>query len=507
MVNNDLLDDHLQIGNSEPTDSYRPGTATQLVDLDELFDTTNQSEVTQMVSGLEEFKTGLVSPEALELLGIDTSTGEFDPHPSKFNAVAGAEGFLSTILESFRKAIEWIIKYVRKAIDWVLNTVKTIFGFKNSKRQEEVINSNLDPLKEEFEKTIVGLGLDPSIYNVSNFIGTLPKGNDRYAQIRILSNKLGDDLEAIKRVGETLPLITEVMQDLKKAGEMATISSGKMERTINDEYKKFKYQMNNGTLETSVGESTIANRVLAACMELSSKFQRNVLLSKVINVFESLYGIEFTNQELGQGLKRIQEELNRTVEVRLVNVKETSPEQWINQISTLNRRYVEIKDRDLDLSSINWRAIGNSINNKTSVKVEEMATVFRTPLILEAYQEAAIGLRDYVNSCHLITKELLKLNQQIKNLIGWYGRVHTYYYSGVLGDIETMKQVIKAAKESGASPLESSTGGPPLDFVSMNGSQPTTVTELFGAHANFLYEADTAGVKTALETFKKQVGF
>lgn len=501
----DYLDDHLQIGNSNPTDAFKSGTDVQLVDLDELFVETEQGEINEMVAGYEEFLKGVVSKQTAIRMGCEDFN--LDPFPSEHNARMGNEGFLTSIFEGFRKFIEAIIKYIRKAIDWVISLVRKIFGYEKTDRQVAAIEEKLPALKEEFEKTILGFGLDPNVFNVSNFVGNLPPGETRAPQIRLFSDRLKTDEEAVNALATTFPEITEGMKVLTKLGNDAIFKSKKLERVVDEEFKKFRIALNNGSIELNPERSTVHINLDKAILELKVALDTQPMVDVVHKVYEKMYSVEVTNEELGRGIKGIRDMVSKRAKERILKFPKGDHAKIMSRISELSSMYVAAKDNDVNLKNFNWKALGNVINKSDAAKIEEISNVLKSPKLLALYQGVSNEMRAYSDLCALTARELMIIKEQITNVITWYARINIYYMAGVIGDLETMKEVIAEAKSKGLNPLSDPDGLPPLDFVDTSEGQAKTRGEIFAAHANVIYEADVSGIKTSVDNFRKQMGF
>lgn len=506
MEKSDLLDDHLQIGNSNPTDTVIPGSEEQLIDLDEVYEETEQDTIKEMYAGYEEFLSGIVRKETALLMGCEDFN--LDPYPSEHNARVGNEGFLTTIFEGFRKFIEAIIRYVKSIVDWIIGLVRKVFGFQKTDRQVEEINKKLPALKKEFEDTVVGLGFDTNIFNVTNFISNLPPGKERYPQLEIMASKMQDDQEAIGNLLKVVPEVNKGLKLLTRLGDDALFKARRLTRTIDEEYKKFKIGLNNGSIDLDSSRSTVFINIHKAIMELKVALDPEEVLGIISFVFKESYGLKVKNEELARGINAFQEEIQNNVVKRVVDFPKGDVSAIMAHINKLSVEYAKFKDSEINLKNFNWKALGDVINRPDTLKVEEVSLVYKSPQLLQAYQGVSKELKLYLEVCNTTAKELSRLKNQFVNIVTWHSRINAYYMSGVTGDFEKVSAILKEARDKGLNPLtEGMQNIPPLEFVDTSAGDPTTKFEIIAAHINVIYDMDAGGIKSSINNFKKQVGY
>jgi len=499
----DLLDDYFQLG--EPVNSYQPGENKQKVDLTEYYKETGQDDATVMVMGTEELNFGKLSRRTAILLKLKRSRA-YDPFPTERNARMGAEGLITTIVDGFKTFIETIIKYIRMAIDWVVDTIKGIFGFRKSARIEKAIDDNLDAMKKEFEATLLGLGFPVSEYNVEKFVGELKPGQDRKLQLVMLKNKLEGDKEAIDGLGKSLPILVQAMAKIKQANEKLGVKTKALKKAISDEFSRtrVRHATNN---PVSGSASTEVLRVLTACQEVKLALDVNSIAESVGALYNTLYGIEFTNDELTNGFTAVRSKLQSLVKTESVKLTPQKTSEIFLGIQYLNARYQELSDNEIDLSKVDWRALGQVIDKGDADRVNTIANYFgATNQLLPTYQETTVAVRNYTQFCFNITQALLIIEKQISNLVEWHRRCHAYYYAGVIGDVETVVNMVKEARAKGHNPLANGFDVP-VGMVYIREADAKTLGEKAAANINFIITEDIAGVKTSLNNFSRQIGW
>lgn len=506
MATNDLLDDYMQVGNAQPTDSYEPGENTQLVDLTEFYKDTDQSKATVMVNGLEELSLGVLSKKTARLLKLK-NLDKYDPYPSAFNARLGTEGLLSSIATGFRKFIEAIIKYIRMAIDWVVNLIKGIFGFRNSKRLNEKISSNINELEDEFSKTLIGLGFPSNEYSVEAFLGNLPQDQLRQGQVAALVSKFKKDEDTIQGLIDAVPLFKEIMFELKAIGDGAVRSTDKLKRVITDEHKKALELQRRGVSQGVSTQSTESNRIYKECLEVLLALNTNKITPKLSLLFDALYGIKFTNEELDRGFNEVREKLRKEVEIKTLTLSGINAGANLGQIQDLNMKYQNIKDRDIDLSTVDWKKLGNAIQLDEADKIQQIAGLYNFPPLIAMYQSVSVHIRNFTSFCHLVTNELFKVERQIETLVNWHARTSLYYISGLSGDIQQMTKIIKEAKAQGLSPYAFADNSPKINSKFIKETQLEGFYEKMADVNHDIIEMDLLNIKGKANKFTKQLGF
>lgn len=491
------IDDYQQIGNSSPVDSYQPGENKQRIDLTEYYQVSEQNNATVMVMGSEQLNLGTFSKQVarhLKLQGVE----KYDPFPSERNARMGAEGFFSAVYNGFKDFIEAIIKYIRMAIDWVVDMVKGIFGFRKSERITKAIDDELGNLKKEFEDTMISFGFNIAEYNVENFLGKLPAGQDRVAQIHLLKNRLDSDVDQIKKLDACVPLIQQINAKIQQAGDKVNNAQKRLKRVILDEYNRSRVRYKGGNHVDGANSSEVTV-VLKAIQETSLALDTKEIAGLMQKLYKDLYSIEFANEELTHKFDQVQTRLKNEVQASTSVVRGVDVSATMTSIQALNVRYQSLVDSEIDISKVNWKALGEIVDKSDGEKLAAMSTYYGAPALLAAYQELSVDIRNFVQCAYGISKEVLRVEKQITSLVEWYGRIHAYYYAGVLGDAEGIAKVVDDAVKRGLSPIVEGR-------VFIKDADAKTFGEKLTANVNFAIQNDIGGVKTSLNNFTKQIG-
>lgn len=498
------LTEYFQLGNADPADSYVPGDDKQRIDLDEFYRETEQDKITVMVMGSEALSLGKLSKRTAVLLGLKDAD-RYDPFPSERNARMGAEGFLSTVAEKFKDFIEAIIRYIRMAIDWVVDTIKTVFGFRKSDRINKAVNDSLDELKEEFAKTLTGLGFPATEYNVERFIGNLPANKDRVPQMVLLKNKFVSDQEAIKALAESYPVIQQCVGKLNQSSDRALKAANNLKKVIADEYNRTRVRRTTqGPLESDA--SPEVNRVYKACVETKAALDIKPIADQVKQLYEVLYKVEFNNDELMNGFDQVRKKLQGSIQAESMNLYNQDVGTLLATIQYLNSRYLAIKDNEIDLRGVNWKQIGSIIDKSDADKVRAIADFYKYPKLLAVYQEATVDVRNFTNFCYSTSQSLLQMEKQTSNLIEWFNRTHAYYYHGVLDEVDKLREIVLEARSKKLNPMADMFGNP-TGHVFIKDADAKTFMERASAEANFIISNDLAGTKTIFNNFTKQIGW
>lgn len=512
---NEYLDPYKQIATGHPDDSYEPGTDKQRIDLTEMYKETQQDDATMMVTGIESMQLGKFSRRVaahFKLAGYE----QYDPFPSERNARAGAEGFFGTIMEGFKTFIENIIKYIRMAVNWVVDTVKGIFGFRKSARINKEINDNLGKMKQEFVTTLSGLGFPAEDYNLENFLQNLPPNQDRVAQLTLLKSKFETDKESIDSLAEALPLLQQCMVKLKQVADRVTKANQSLKVTIGKEYTKVRVRASNPVHERTLETSPEVNRLMKEILEIASILDVDGITSQVSKLYDVLYKVKFSNEELQNGFSECRKKIQDTVVTEVVKLNKQDVPTILATIQYLNARYIEITDNTVDISKIDFKNLATIVDRGESDKITEISNYYYQHqkfgsgfvTLQQAYQQMCVDVRNYTNFCFSVSQSLMVVERQASNLVDWYNRAHAYYYHGLLGDIDTMAKLNLEARKKGHNPSADVEGYPyNADAVFIKGADAKTFLERNAATMNVIVEQDLAGVKTSFNNFAKQTGW
>jgi hypothetical protein len=493
-----MLDSYYQVGNSDPTDGYIPGENKQRIDLTEFYETNDQESATVMVMGTEELRLGKLSRRTATLLGL-SGTESYDPFPSERNARMGTEGFFSTVVDGFKSFIEAIIKYIRMAIDWVVDLIRGFFGFRKSARITNEINNSLGDMKIEFAKTLNGLGFPGDVYSVEAYLGDLPPGRDRDAQLHLLRSKFANDSDQIQKLSESVPLLQQAMVKIKQISERVEKSQKGFKKTLAEEFTRTRVRHSTNNMGAPFTE---VNRILKAVEEATLSLDSSELVDLVSKLYNTLFDIKFTNDELTNGFSNTQKKLQESVKLEVVKLDKVNVGQTLENIQYLNTRYMEMVDNEIDISKVNWKAIGDTVSRSDAEKIQALSTYYSNPNILSQYQKMSVQVRSFTQFCFFITSELKRVEKQIVDLVSWHQRTHAYYYAGFMNDLEKIQAIVIEAREKGKAPI---IGNDHMVFIKAADAQ--TFMEKLSANINFGLENDIGGLKTRINNFTKQTGW
>lgn len=506
----EALDGYKQLGNSAPTDSYIPGEGKQRVDLEEYYKETSQDEGTYMMQGFEQLSLRRLSKTLARQLGL-SGVESYDPFPSERNAVQGSEGLFSYIADKFKSMIEGIIKYIRMVIDWVVDTIKTFFGYRKSERITKAIDESLGDLHDQFADTMQGLGFPKSEYNLEKYLGELAPGENVKFQIILLKSKMEKDQDAITGLTEALPLLQQASTKMIKVNSDVDRAVTRLKKVIKEEYESARVRKSRGETLNAFDSPEMV-RVMTTINETRLALDTAGVTEIVQKLYSTLYKIEFTNEELIEGFDKVRNRLKTTLQSEKVKVIKQDAPGLLLGIELLKKRYMELADDKVNLDAVDWKALGKAIDKSDSDQIKMMSDFFTAPgvptdsKLLAEYQRLSIEVRTFSQFCFSIAQSMLTVQRQAINLIDWHNRTYAYYYSGLLGDIDTMMAVIKDAKAAGHSPLHDSKGRPPpMLFIKEADAQ--TFMEKLSSNLNLVVESDVAGVKASFNNFAKQIGW
>lgn len=507
----DYLEAYKQIATGHPDDSYEPGTGKQRIDLTEFYQETQQDDATVMVSGIESLRLGKFSKQVAARFKI-AGYESYDPFPSERNARAGQEGFFTTIKEGFKTFIENIIKYIRMAVDWVVDTVKGIFGFRKSARITKAINDDLGKLKLEFVKTLNELGFPGKDYNLENFLMELPPDQDRIAQLTLLKSKFETDQESIDGLAEAMPVLQQTLAKITHCTDKVTRASKKLGASIAKEYTSLRVRAGNPALQTQATESPELNRITKEIQEVSLSLDVNEIATLVSKVYEVLYKVKFSNDELQTKFSECRKRVQDTVQTGSVQLRKQDVPMILASIQQLNLRAIEINASVAEISKIDFKGLASVVDIGEANKVAEIANFFNhpqiSPALVQSYQLLTVDVRSFTQFCFSVTQSLLLVERQAANLVSWYNRAHAYYYHGLLGEVDKMAQLSLEARSEGHKGVGDADGYMyAVDRVLIKDADAKTIGEKTTAQLEVIIKSDFGGTKTALNNFSKQIGW
>lgn len=507
---NKFTESYDQYSPHHPANGNLPSDGNQRLDLDEVYEDTNQKDAGMLIAGIEAMSFGKISKRLAMSLKIKGAES-FDPFPSERNAIAGQEGFFTVIKDGFKDFIEGIIKYIKIAIDWVVNTIKSIFGFRKSSRITKKIDESLGDMRKEFSTAITGLGLDPNVYNAEHFIGNMPSGVDRLGQLTLMKTKIQSDEEAIKDLTEALPMLQASISTLAKSSERVEKAQQNLKRVITEEHKRLSVRASTQSPPQSADDSPERNRINKALLEVRNVLEVTPLTENVQQLFETLYKIKFSNEELQDGFSKVRKTIQDALVTESVKVKELGKSGVLTTIQFLNQRYIDIGKDEINLKAFKPDVFTKIINKEDSAKIFEMNAWLNSngnnSGLLEDYNSCAKAVRDFSQFTFIISNTILIVERQIENLCGWYHRANLYYCSAVINDIDGIAKANLDARAHNLHPRADLDGIPLDKFVYVQDGDAQTIMEKVSKFNEVMYKQNFGGVKDSMDTFGKQIGW
>jgi hypothetical protein len=244
----------------------------QLIDLDAAYKKTGETKTNELVEGLERYiNQKILGKREMELAGVKGGEN-FDPLPSRRNAVLGGESFLTAVKDGFLKIIDFIIKFIKGAVNWVIERIKVLLGFSKTKAEIKACDDARSDMEKEVKSTLSGFGINPSFYSLDQLVESAPRGIDRVEMIKYLSAKSKNETEMAKALTGVIPDLTTLTRKLRDSSDSLT-----------KRYKRFKVVLED------TRKKLAANRVGDAdAYELSSRTTLNRLYRSVKLSEESL---------------------------------------------------------------------------------------------------------------------------------------------------------------------------------------------------------------------------
>ena len=504
------VNDYFQLGNSTPTNGSQPNKEknndSQLVDLDEYYETDHQTDKTEMVTGTEQFfNLGVLSKRCAQLYGLK-GLSRYEPTATARNAqIAGNEGFFDAIKKGFETFIESVIKYIKMAVKWITGVVKTILGLNKSERQIAEIEKKLPALKEEFKHIMVGMGFPAEAYDMEEFIGNLPNNRNRSAQFSLLKAKVHDDTEAVESLNKVLPLFQQCLTSLKKISDNTGRQYNKFRADIKDAARSVKSGRTDGQAERT--------KLSAACLELEASLDVSGVQEDINKLYKELYGISFDNASLEKGFmnaKKLVADQTVAVEVR---VSQQNFGRLYPAIEASNKRYIELVERKIDVSNINFDQFEDIISRSDAEIIAEVDALASSSAqdgnagkLLSRYQHTSISVRNFVTLNAELSRLLMIVKQQCMGLCKWKIRMEHLLQAYILDDVETIAKQFLAAKAEGKD-VQLNDFGIPSNLAIMTGEHAQTVWEHFSGMTQEAIKTDLLGMKTAVNKLSTATGW
>ena len=500
------LSEYTQLG-KDNTNAYQPSDDDdkQRIDLDEFYETCEQTGVTAMVNGAEAyFSHGVLSKATARLCGIK-GCENFDPVPSRFNARLGGESFVTEIVDGFKKFIENIIKYIKMAVNWLIDIVKTLFGYKKTHRQVDQAAKEMENIKKEFNELLKGLGFPAGTWDLENFIGNPDMSFDRLSAFKILRSKFVDDEEAIKRLGESLPTFITTLGYMNDASKKMRRASDNFHRTIQNAAHQVQKQKTGGMPELEL------IKVAANEIKLATNFDE--VAGKLSELLTSLYMTKdkenkFSSEALQEGFMAIKAQLAGLVHVSVVSMKSVPDKATLlSKVAEASVRYEQLRETDIDISTIDFKLYSNIISQEDSKIIMDLDHLTNCGgALIASYNSTAKLVRDYTQFCHSIMTELNKVYKQLESLWLWHTRSQQMIYFYVLKDLETITELNKQYMAAGMNPYANGEGIPRVDAF-INYDDRVTLFEKIAGTANDLLEANINGIMDSIKEAGRNMGW
>ncbi|ASU03611.1 hypothetical protein RISINGSUN_59 [Erwinia phage vB_EamM_RisingSun] len=497
--------------NKGNTTAYLPGDDddTQRVDLDEYYEECEQTHVTKMVTGAEAFfSKGVLSKSLARLSGL-SGCENYDPIPSRMNARLGGEGFVSVIVDGFKKFIENIIKYVKMAVNWIVDLVKTLLGYKKTKRQVEQATAEMENIKKEFKELLKGLGFPSDKWDLDKFIADPEVSFDRMGAFHILRNKFMDDAEAIKRLGESLPTFVTAVEFMNQSSKNVKRASDNFHKVIHNVAGEVRKGKTDGRAELEL--------IKQAGHEIKLATNFEGITTKLSELYNALYTNtdgkvikenKFSNEALQEGYMEIRAQLQQLITTSSVSIQSVPDRQTLlSSIADASARYVALKDTDIDLSHIDFKQYGDLINKQDAEIIREIDKLTGVNgALISAYSNTAKMVRDYTQFCHSIINVLNQTNKQLENLWLWHSRAQQMIFFYVLKDFEGIVELNKQYIAMGMNPYANGEGIPRVDgFIKYD--DRVTMFEKIAGTANDLLEENINGIKDSIRNLSRSLGW
>lgn len=479
------------------------------IDLDEYYQETEQSTVNAMVTGSEQyFNHGTLSKATARLMAL-TGCENFDPIPSRMNARMGGEGFVATIVEGFKKFIENIIKYIRMAVNWLIDLVKTITGYKKTKRQVKQAEEEMANIKKEFHALLTGLGFPADKFDLEVFLGDPQMSFDRMGAFQILRSKFTTDAEAIKQLGDSLPVFLQTTEYMRNASKKMGKARDNFHRVINQAAQNIRKGKTDGQAELEL--------IKEAGSEIKLATNFNEIVQKLSELLTALYtspdgkGVKeakFSNEALQNGFMEIKASIQQMIVASTVSMSAIPDRGTLMEaVTAAKTRYQQLSDADLDLSDIDFKSYADIINMKDGDIIREIDKLTNVQgALISAYSSTAKLVRDYTQFCHGVMVELNKAHKQLESLWLWHNRSQQMIYFYVLKDLDAIIELNKQYQAAGMSPYANGEGIPRVDgFV--NYDDRVTLFEKIAGTTNELLEANINGIKDAIKELSHQLGW
>lgn len=321
-----------------------------------------------------------------------------------------------------------------------------------------------------------------------------------------MRSKFDTDKGAVEAMVAGIPAIQQVIAKLTDTSNRAVRAFDQYRRVIKDEYNKTRVRSSNFD-RIAGADSPEANRVFTSGLETLKALDTDALGTEVVKMLNILYKVEFSNDSLKDGFEKVRKELEAQVTTQTSKLSPIDMTEIMATIQTLNAHYLKVSDNSVDMTGVNFKALGNAIDKTDAEKVKFISDYYKVTQPLTMYQQVSVAMRDFSTFCQMVTRQLTVVQRQINNLARWYARAHMWYMHAVLGDIETIRKLnLDAVKDGHGTGTINAHGDHTFAYEMIDDADAKTFMEKLAGTQRELIEADIGKIKTAYNNMVKQLG-
>lgn len=466
----------------------------QLIDLDAAYKETGSTDAKELVEGLERYLVDKVLSKRVMTLAGASGCEQFDPMPSKRNAVLGGESFITAIKDGFLKVIDYIIKFIKAAANWVIERIKILFGFGKTQQKIKACDDAREKLEAEMKETLSGLGVNPEIYSIDRLVESAPQSIDRLEMFKYLSVGVQNETQMAAALKETLPELSKLSILLKNSSESLTQKHKQFKNTLDQTRKKLK---SNHLSETDKFE---LSKKIKDVMTISEDYGKFVgQLSKVTSL---LYGVDLEQSKLLEaGIPALKTKLGEVRVAATSKVSGNKISSLYNEITQLNKLVISGVGRSLDFSSLGADVLKQIVALDDASFIQNVGAATGDSELLSDYQRMAVSVRDYVAYVEITSSICTDIMREIENFSRWKDKADTILAAAAYADLNTLAMILHSMAGRGEYDL--------TKVASATNILPQGQAEALMATREITQEVldhDLAGVKTALNNFARQTG-
>lgn len=470
---------------------FVPVEENQLVDLDATYDELEGRKGSEMLNGLENYlDRGTLSRKNLEVVGI-SGCEAYEPMYSKLNAITGAESFLGSVAEGFKKFIKMIIEYINRGINWCVSRVRAMLGFEKTASRIKACEEQRSKVTEEISTALAKLGVNKSPEAFLSILDKAPKGSDKIEMLKFVKNKFDNEEQTVQRLERVIPLLEKLAEELRKSD-----SSILKEKMNTDKQIRACIQ---GVKRQTLTDMEV-NSLTRSLADFASKALNLEPITKGMSkIITELTDIQFTNTEyMNDELLSIRKRIESQRAFVTAKVDNKMRDTFYASVSNLSKLIVSTPAKALDLSGVDPARLKNFIRLDDAEAIEEIAAMSGNRQLKLVYTRCAGSVRDYVNILELALKFFNETQLEIDNLCKWKYRCDAFLAVAVTNDIKLMNEHLEASRKEGHNWAPNGNWTPVVEELSL-GSAPGVLLQMF-------MEMDVAGLKTRVNNFSRQVG-